>query len=55
MFLSCSDEVYANSMFGDAPFYSIVAVATEGVAAGLWSQELADTYVHVVFGLSKDW
>jgi 1-aminocyclopropane-1-carboxylate synthase len=50
-----SDEVYANSMFGDDPFCSIAAVAADGVEAGMWSQEQVDTYVHVVFGLSKDW
>lgn len=34
---------------------SAVAVKANGSADGLYSQELVDTYIHMMYGMSKDW
>ena len=55
-----SDEIYALSVFksavnGSPPFISALTVAQELVAAGEFTQAQVDLYVHLVYGLSKDW
>jgi 1-aminocyclopropane-1-carboxylate synthase len=62
--LSASDEIYALSVYKPAAFTSgldvaqrLVAAAGGGPAAGagLFPQSQVDSYVHLVYGLSKDW
>lgn len=55
MTLWCSDEIYANSIFKpDNQFTSVAVLAAQAQQHGL-DQEDVKSYVHVMFGLSKDW
>ena len=55
MFCDCSDEVYANSIFDpQQQFTSTAQLAAQASQHGLSEQDVR-SYVHVVFGLSKDW
>ena len=47
-----SDEIYANSVFGDVLFESAAQLVAAAPAA---TQAAAADLCHVVFGLSKDW
>ncbi|KAK9835200.1 hypothetical protein WJX81_005398 [Elliptochloris bilobata] len=47
-----SDEIYANSVFGEAQFQSAAQLAASAPAQ---TQAAAANLCHVVFGLSKDW
>ena len=53
---SCrSDEIYANSIFKpDSPFTSVAVLAAQAQELGLDPGNV-QSYVHVMFGLSKDW
>lgn len=54
----CSDEIYALSVFApDAsePFRSALTIAQEFVADNEFTQKDVNTWVHAVYGLSKDW
>lgn len=50
----CSDEVYANSIFKPCDFISMIRLAAAADQHGLDPEEV-NSYVHIVFGLSKDW
>ena len=47
-----SDEIYANSVFGEAQFQSAAQLAASAPAA---VRAASANLCHVVFGLSKDW
>lgn len=47
-----SDEIYANSIFGESPFQSAAQLVASAPEA---TQTAAADLCHVVFGLSKDW
>ena len=50
----CSDEIYANSIFKpDSQFVSLAALASNPQEHGLCPEDVR-SYVHVMFGLSKD-
>jgi aspartate/methionine/tyrosine aminotransferase len=48
----CSDEIYANSIFKEADFVSMVNILDK-CEPGL--QVKGEALCHVVWGLSKDW
>lgn len=51
----CSDEIYANSIFKpDSQFTSLAVLASKREEHGLPMEDV-HSYVHVMFGLSKDW
>ena len=52
-----SDEIYALSVYKplEKPFISGLSLAQELIAAGELSQEEVDIYVHLIYGMSKDW
>ena len=51
----CSDEIYANSIFKpDSQFTSLAVLASNPKEHGLGTEDV-QSYVHVMFGLSKDW
>ena len=51
----CSDEIYANSIFkADSHFTSLAVLASKPQEHGLCPEDVR-SYVHVMFGLSKDW
>lgn len=52
-----SDEIYALSVFDPAAnrFTSALSLAADMVASGTAEQASVDTYVHLLYGLSKDW
>lgn len=53
----CSDEIYALSVYDPTapPFISALTLTHRLVGDGALDQEQVDTYVHLVYGLSKDW
>lgn len=52
-----TDEIYALSVYKplEEPFISGLTLAQELVSAGEFTQKDVDTYVHLIYGLSKDW
>lgn len=51
----CSDEIYANSIFKpDSQFTSMAVLASQAEEHGLDPEDV-QSYVHVIFGMSKDW
>lgn len=52
-----SDEIYALSVYepSEKPFSSGISLAQDLVAVGEFCQEEVDTYVHLIYGLDKDW
>jgi 1-aminocyclopropane-1-carboxylate synthase len=54
-----SDEIYALSVYKNSnsttPFTSALTYAQELVKNGEFSQEQVDLYVHLIYGMSKDW
>lgn len=51
----CSDEIYANSIFKpDSQFTSVAVLAANPQEHDLPREDVR-SYVHVMFGLSKDW
>ncbi len=54
MCLLHSDEVYASSVFGDAPSFESIVQLVQQEAPAMPGGEHAADLVHVVFGMSKD-
>ena len=53
-----SDEIYALSVYGSeerGPFVSALTLAQQLVANNTCTQHQVDTYVHLIYGMSKDW
>ena len=57
-----SDEIYALSVYKNEenntpglPFTSALTLAQELVSAGEFTQDQVDLYVHLIYGMSKDW
>ena len=50
-----SDEIYALSVHGDAQFVSAFTLAAELISSGRLVEQQVHTYVHIMYGLSKDW
>jgi 1-aminocyclopropane-1-carboxylate synthase len=54
-----SDEIYALSVYKTSsestPFVSALTYAQELVSTGEFPQDQVDLYVHLVYGMSKDW